>query len=136
MGYTRYKTLIMNYLQFFFTNKWHKGHHRITPNSGRPIKMCLSITMSFLLLQIIPTLIIICKLFSRVSKLIHALLASKRCLIDLQKVPFKPLTNALLESNKASFLTCFYNRLISCWLQICFLCVFLSLFTDVLPENM
>ena len=35
MGYTRYKTLIMNYLQIFFTNKWHKGHHRITPNSGR-----------------------------------------------------------------------------------------------------
>ena len=38
MGYTRYKTLIMNYLQIFFTNKWHKEHHRITPNSGRAIK--------------------------------------------------------------------------------------------------
>ena len=37
MGYTRYKTLIMNYLQIFFTNKWHKGHHRITPNSGRTL---------------------------------------------------------------------------------------------------
>ena len=35
MGYTRYKTLIINYLQIFFTNKWHKGNHRITPNSGR-----------------------------------------------------------------------------------------------------
>ena len=27
----------MNYLQFFFTNKWHKGHYRITPNSGRAL---------------------------------------------------------------------------------------------------
>ena len=25
----------MNYLQTFFTNKWYKGHHNITPNSGR-----------------------------------------------------------------------------------------------------
>lgn len=41
MGYTRYKTLIMNYLQIFFTNKWHKGHHRITPNSGRALKSAL-----------------------------------------------------------------------------------------------
>ena len=41
----------------------------------------------------------ICKLFSCDSKLIHALLASKRRLIDLQKVPFKTLTNALLKSN-------------------------------------
>ena len=39
-----------------------------------------------------------CKLFSCSSKPIYALLASKRCLIDLQKVPFKPLTNALLSS--------------------------------------
>ena len=39
-----------------------------------------------------------CKLFSCDSKPIYALLASKRCLIDLQKVPFKPLTNALLSS--------------------------------------
>ena len=30
----------------------------------------------------------ICKLFSYNTKPIHALLASKRCLIDLQKVPF------------------------------------------------
>ncbi len=41
----------------------------------------------------------ICKLFSRSSNPTHALLASKRCLIDLQKVPFKPLTNALLKYN-------------------------------------
>ena len=41
----------------------------------------------------------ICKLFSCDSKPIHALLASKRRLIDLQKVPFKTLTNALLKSN-------------------------------------
>ena len=41
----------------------------------------------------------ICKLFSYGSDSIHALLASKRCLIGLQKVPFKTLTNALLKSN-------------------------------------
>ena len=41
----------------------------------------------------------ICKLFSCISKPIHALLASKRRLIDLQKTPFKTLTNALLKSN-------------------------------------
>ena len=41
----------------------------------------------------------ICKLFSCISKPIHALSASKRRLIDLQKVPFKTLTNALLKSN-------------------------------------
>ena len=40
-----------------------------------------------------------CKLFSYFPKLIHALLASKRRLIDLQKTPFKTLTNALLKSN-------------------------------------
>ena len=40
-----------------------------------------------------------CKLFSCDSKPIHALLASKRRLIDLLKVPFKTLTNALLKSN-------------------------------------
>ena len=40
----------------------------------------------------------ICKLFSCDSKLIHALLASKRRLIDFEKMPFKPLTNALLKS--------------------------------------
>ena len=49
--------------------------------------------------QLIPLLLDICKLFSRTSKPIHALLASKRRLIDLQKVPFKILTNALLKSN-------------------------------------
>ena len=40
----------------------------------------------------------ICKLFSYISIPTHALLASKRRLIDLQKVPFKTLTNALLKS--------------------------------------
>ena len=49
--------------------------------------------------QLIPLLLDICKLFLCTSKPIHALLASKRRLIDLQKVPFKRLTNALLESN-------------------------------------
>ena len=39
-----------------------------------------------------------CKLFSYTSLPIHALLASKRRLISLQKVPFKTLTNALLKS--------------------------------------
>ena len=37
------------------------------------------------------------------SKLTHALLASKRCLIDLQQVLFQRVTNALLESNQAPF---------------------------------
>jgi len=49
--------------------------------------------------QLIPLLLDICKLFLCASKPIHALLASKRRLIDLQKVPFKRLTNALLKSN-------------------------------------
>lgn len=31
--------VIINYLQIFFINKWHKGNHRITPNSRRAIKM-------------------------------------------------------------------------------------------------
>jgi len=56
--------------------------------------------MSIRLLQTIHSHIIrICKLFSCNSKPIHALLASKRRLIDLLKVPFKTLTNALLKSN-------------------------------------
>ena len=38
-----------------------------------------------------------CKLFSYTPKPKHALLASKRRLIDLQKMLFKPLTNALLK---------------------------------------
>jgi len=49
--------------------------------------------------QLIPLLLEVCKLFSYTSKPIYALLASKRRLIDLQKVPFKRLTNALLKSN-------------------------------------
>ena len=38
--------------------------------------------------QLIPLLFAICKLFSYNSKPIHALLASKRRLFDLQKVSF------------------------------------------------
>ena len=56
--------------------------------------------MSIRLLQTIHSHIIrICKLFSYESKPIHALLAPKRRLIDLLKVLFKTLTNALLKSN-------------------------------------
>ena len=57
-------------------------------------------TMSFSILQATyyPTNAT-CKLFSYSLKPIHALLASKRRLIDLQKTPFKTLTNALLKSN-------------------------------------
>ena len=50
-------------------------------------------------LLIVPFRINTCKLFSTNSKPTHALLASKRRLIGLQKTPFKTLTNALLESN-------------------------------------
>ena len=53
--------------------------------------------------QLIPLLVEICKLFSFSSKLRHALLASKRRPIGLQKMPFKTLTNALLKSNEAPF---------------------------------
>ena len=49
--------------------------------------------------QVISLLISACKLFSLRSKTTHALLASKRCLIGLQKVPFTTLSNALLKSN-------------------------------------
>ena len=63
-------------------------------------------------------------------------MASKRRLIDLQKMPFKTLTNALLKSNKAPFTLQLYNYLIYCWLQSCFSYVFLPLFIDVLLEIM
>ena len=56
--------------------------------------------MSIRLLQTIHSHITgICKLFSCDSKPIHAFLAPKRRLIDLLKVLFKTLTNALLKSN-------------------------------------
>ena len=45
MGYTHYKTLIMNCFQTFFTNKWYKGHHNITPNSRRAIFIPLRFTI-------------------------------------------------------------------------------------------
>ena len=67
-------------------------------------------TMSFCLLQATYYNInAICKLFSYTPKPIHTLLASKRCLIGLQKTPFKTLTNALLKSNQAPFLILLYN---------------------------
>ena len=57
-------------------------------------------TMSFSLLQATYYHInTTCKLFLHNSKPTHALLASKRRQIDLQKTPFKTLTNALLKSN-------------------------------------
>ena len=57
-------------------------------------------TMSICFLQITYSYIAgVCKLFLCDSKPIHALLASKRRLIDLQKMPFWGLTNALLKSN-------------------------------------
>ena len=57
-------------------------------------------TMSICFLQITYSYIAgVCKLFSSTSKPIHALLASKKRLIDLQKMPFWSLTNALLKSN-------------------------------------
>ena len=59
--------------------------------------------------QLIPLLVEICKLFLSSSKPIHALLASKRRPISLQKMPFKTLTNALLKFNKASFTLLLYN---------------------------
>ena len=59
--------------------------------------------------QLISLLVEICKLFLCSSKPIHALLTSKRRLIDLQKMPFKSLTNALLKSNEAPFTLLLYN---------------------------
>ena len=78
----------------------------------------------------------ICKLFSHDSDSIHALFASKRRLIGLQKVPFWGLTNALLKSIQAPFPLLLYNQLIHCWLQTHFLHVFLSLLIDVLLDIM
>ena len=49
--------------------------------------------------QLIPLLAEVCKLLSCGSKPTYALLASKRRPIDLQKMLFKTLTNALLKSN-------------------------------------
>jgi len=58
------------------------------------------ISMSFVFYkQLILLLIDICKLFSCNSKPTHALLAYKRHLIDLQKMLFWSVTNALLKSN-------------------------------------
>ena len=48
--------------------------------------------------QFIPMSFVFVNFFLCSSKSIHALLASKRCPIGLQKVPFKPFTNALLTS--------------------------------------
>ena len=86
--------------------------------------------------QLIPLLVEICKLFLSSSKPIHALLASKRRPISLQKMPFKTLTNALLKFNKVPFTLLLYNYLISLWLQTSHLYVFLPLFIEFLFENM
>ena len=57
-------------------------------------------TMSFSLLQATYYNInATCKLFLHTPKPIHALLASKRHLIDLQKMLFWSVTNALLKTN-------------------------------------
>ena len=86
--------------------------------------------LSVLYKQLIPLLVEICKLFLHNSKPIHALLASKRRPIGLQKIPFKTLTNALLKSNEAPFTLLLYNYLISLWLQTIYLYVFLPLFIE------
>ena len=59
--------------------------------------------------QLILLLVEICKLFLFSSKPIHAPLASKRCPIGLQNMPFKTLTNALLKFNEAPFTLLLYN---------------------------
>ena len=66
--------------------------------------------MSICLLQITYSHITgVCKQFLCDSKPIYALLASKRRLIDLQKMPFRALINALLKSYKAPFEMQFYK---------------------------
>ena len=92
--------------------------------------------LSVLYKQLIPLLVEICGLFLSSSKPIHALLASKKRPIGLQKMPFKTLTNALLKSNEAPFTLLLYNYLISLWLQTIYLYVFLPLFIEFLIENM
>ena len=39
----------MNCLQTFFTNKWYKGHHNITLNSGRALKMDVILHSMFII---------------------------------------------------------------------------------------
>ena len=76
----------------------------ITPNQmvlqgGKIHDKCNQVRwLSVLYKQLILLLVEVCKLFSCYPKPIHALLAPKRRSIGLQKVPFKPLTNALLTS--------------------------------------
>ncbi len=80
---------------------WHDYTKADSLTKGNKLKDKMQIeTLSIRILQTIHSHITdVCKLFSCNSKPIHALLASKRRLIDLQKVPFKTLTNALLKSN-------------------------------------
>ncbi|WP_277045330.1 hypothetical protein, partial [Prevotella multiformis] len=65
----------------------------------------------------------------------HALLASNRCLIDLQQVLFQRVANALLKSNQAPFtndsITNWFTA--GCRLDFC-TCVFI--FADDLFEIM
>lgn len=58
------------------------------------------------------------------------LLTFRRVSFDLQKMPFLYVTNALLQSNQASFLARFYNFLIFCWLEVFFLFLSYPLFVD------
>ena len=86
-------------MTYFLT--WYDYTKADSLTKGDKLKDKMQIeSLSIRLLQTIHSHITcVCKLFSRSSKPIHALLASKRRLIELQKVPFKTLTNALLKSN-------------------------------------
>ena len=86
--------------------------------------------------QLIPLLVEVCKLFSLDSKPIHALLASKRRPIGLQKMPFKPLTNALLKFNEAPFVIHLCNSLIPCLLKAYFLHMFSAFILGILLDFM
>ena len=86
--------------------------------------------------QLIPLLVEICKLFLSSSKPIHALLASKRRPIGLQKMPFKPLTNALLKFNEAPFVIHLCNSLIPCLLKAYFLHMFSAFILGILLDFM
>ena len=78
---------------------WYDYTKADSLTKGNKLKDKMQIeTQSIRILQTIHSHITdVCKLFSCNSKPIHALLGSKRRLIDLQKVPFCVLTNALLK---------------------------------------
>ena len=68
-------------------------------------------------------------------KATHALQASERCLIDLQKVLFQRVTNALLKSNQAPFTSGLITSWSTAGYELDFLHVFF-IFTDDLFEIM